>query len=286
MIEAVRKHGRILQTGSQYRSQANIRRACELVRNGRIGKLERIETYVSPNNFSGPGPGWEPMSVPEGLDYDLWLGPAPQAPYHADRCLYRFRLILYYSGGQTTNFGAHSNDIAQWAMGTDYTGPVKVETLGAEFPAKGSLYTTPTKVAFRAHYANGVVLDCKSDQIGFGVKFSGSEGWLSVGYGDIKCAPDSIKDSVIADSEVRLPVSGNHFRNFLDAVKSRKDPIEPVETGHRTATLCHLGNMAMILGRTIKWDPKKEEIMDDSEAAAMTSRPFRAPWRYEMPLKA
>ena len=282
MIRAVRQHKRILQTGSQWRSNPLIRRACELVRNGRIGKLQRVETFVAENNFTGPGPGWKEMPVPEGFDYDFWLGPAPKAPYHADRCLYRFRFIRDYSGGQTTNFGAHSNDVAHWAMGADRTGPVEIEDLGAEFPPAGDLFNTPTKIAFGARYANGVVLECKTNKVGFGVKWIGADGWLSVGYRSIECEPAGIKDSEIASGETRLPVSANHYRNFLDAVKSRQDPIEPVEVGHRTATLCHLGNMAMILGRKIKWDPDKEEIVGDAEAAGMVNRPLRSPWAYDM----
>jgi predicted dehydrogenase len=279
MIKAVRKHRRILQTGSQYRSHATMRRACELVRNGRIGKLQRVETYVAANNFNGPGPGWKAMPVPEGFDYDMWLGPAPEAPYHHDRCLYRFRFILDYSGGQTTNFGCHSNDVAHWAMGVDDTGPVEVENLGAEFPPKGDLFDTPTKVAFRARYANGVTLDCKTDPLGFGARFEGTDGWLRVTSRGIVSEPAGIKDSVIAETEMRLPVSENHYHNFLDCVKSRKEPIEPVEIGHRTATLCHLGNIAMILDRKIKWNPRSEKIVGDSEAARMLSRPMRGPWR-------
>jgi hypothetical protein len=256
------------------------------VRNGRLGKLRRVETYVAGNNFAGPGPGWRAMPVPEGFDYDLWLGPAPEAPYHADRCFYRFRFIRDYSGGQTTNFGCHSNDIAQWAMGTDDTGPVEIEDMGAEFPPKGDLFNTPTKVAFRARYASGVVLECRTDKLGFGAKFEGTDGWLRVGYKGIECEPAALKDSGIAGTETRLPVSENHYRNFLDCVKSRHEPIEPAEVGHRTASLCHLGNIAMILGRKIQWDPAKEQIMGDAEAARMTARPLRAPWRYDMPLRA
>ena len=285
MIKAVRQHKRILQTGSQYRSNATIRQACELVRNGRLGKLQRVETYIAENNFTGPGPGWKAMPVPEGFDYDFWLGPAPKAPYHSDRCLYRFRFILDYSGGQTTNFGCHSNDVAHWGMGADHTGPVEIEDLGAEFPPKGDLFNTPTKVAFRARYANGVVLECKTDKLSFGAKFEGTDGWLRVVGKSIECEPASIKDSKIGDNEPRLPVSQNHYRNFLDCVKSRQDPIEPVEVGHRTASLCHLGNSAMILKRRIKWDPVKEEIIGDAEAAKMIARPLRAPWSYGMPLK-
>jgi predicted dehydrogenase len=286
MIKAVRQHNCILQTGSQWRSNPLIRRACELVRNGRVGKVQSVETWVAANNFAGPGPGWEQMPVPDGFDYDLWLGPAPKAPYHRDRCLYRFRFILDYSGGQTTNFGCHSNDVAQWALGMDATGPVEFEDLGAEFPAPGSLFNTPTKVAFRARYASGIVLECKTDKRSFGAMFRGTAGWLRVTSNRLESDPGTIKDSQIEDRETRLYVSGNHHRNFLDCVKSRQEPIEPVETGHRTASLCHLGNIAMLLKRKIRWDPAKEEIIGDAEAAKMLARPLRAPWHYDMPLKA
>ncbi|HWQ91952.1 MAG TPA: Gfo/Idh/MocA family oxidoreductase [Clostridia bacterium] len=285
MIRAVRQYKRILQTGSQWRSNPLIRKACELVRNGRIGKLKRVETYVAENNFAGPGPGWKEMPVPPGFDYDFWLGPAPKVPYHADRCFYRFRFILDYSGGQTTNFGAHSNDVAHWAMDADRTGPVEVEDLGAEFPPKGDLFNTPTKVAFRARYANGVVLECKTDQLSFGARFEGTEGWLRVGSRSIESDPATIRDSELGDKDQRLYVSSNHYKNFIDCVKSRQEPIQPVETGHRTSTLCHLGNIAMLLRRKIQWDPEKEQIVGDAEAAKMTTRPFRGPWAYDMPLK-
>lgn len=285
MIRAVRQHQRILQTGSQYRSHPVFRQACELVRNGRIGKLKRVETYVAENNFKGPGPGWKPMPVPEGFDYDAWLGPAPKEPYHIDRCLYRFRFVQAYSGGQTTNFGCHSNDVAHWGMGMDASGPIEVEDLGAEFPPKGDLFDTATKVAFRARYENGVVLDCLTDKRSFGVTFEGTEGWVRVVGRKLETNPAGLAQSVIGPNEIRLPVSENHYRNFLDAVKSRKDPVEPVEAGHRTATLCHLGNIAMNLRRKIRWDPKQEEIIGDAAAAKALSRPMRAPYNYQMPLK-
>ena len=148
MVEAVRKHQRVLQTGTHYRSSPGVRLACELVRNGRIGKLQRIMAYVAENNAVDPGPGWKPMPVPEGFDYEFWLGPAPRVPYHKDRCFYRFRFNLDYSGGQTTNFGTHTNDLAQWAMGTDDTGPIELEDTGGEWPPPGGLYNTPSRVSF------------------------------------------------------------------------------------------------------------------------------------------
>lgn len=291
MIDAVRKHQRILQTGSHYRSSPAVRRTCELVRNGRLGELRKITTYVAKNNAVSPPPGWKPMPVPEGFDYQMWLGPAPDAPYHVDRCLYRFRFLLDYSGGQTTNFGAHSNDIAQWGSGNDATLPVEYENLGAEWPEPGSLFTTATKVDFRARYANGLEIHCLTAEPYFGCRFEGAEGWIQYDSKGIHCHPESLVDSVIGPNEIRLPVSNpqrnrddrkyyvpDHVRNFVEAVKSREDCIEPVEIGHRTAALCHLGNIAMKLNRKIRFDPDKEQIVGDEEANAMLDRPLRQPW--------
>jgi predicted dehydrogenase len=280
MIKAVRRHKRILQTGSQYRSYAIVRRACEIVRSGRLGKIKRVEAYVAENNFSGPGPGWKSAPVPAGFDYNFWLGPAPDAPYHPDRCLYKFRFIRDYSGGQTTNFGAHSNDIVQWALGMDDTGPVEFSDRGSEFPPAGDLFNTAIKVNFRARYANGIELDCFTDKRSFGARFEGTDGWLFVNGRTIEASSPAIKDAVIGPHEPRLPVSENHYRNFIDCVKSRQDPIEPVEAGHRTGSLCHLGNIAMLLKRPIKWDPKREEIVGDAEASRLLAPPLRAPWSY------
>ncbi len=291
MIKAVRENQRVLQTGSHYRSSPDNRRACELVRNGRIGEVKRILTQVAEINAVEPGPGWQPMPVPEGFNYEMWLGPAPLAPYHEGRCFYRFRFNLDYSGGQVTNFGAHSNDAAQWALGMDGSGPVEIEDLGSEWPPKGCLYNTATKTAFRAQYAPGVELICKTAEPGFGVRFEGTEGWVEYGYQGIKTSPESLKTSEIGPHEIHLPVSNpqrteesskyhipDHVRNFLDCIKSRQDPLAPVETGHRSATVCHLGNIAMQLHRKLHWDPVKEEFPGDDEANQMLSRAMRAPW--------
>jgi predicted dehydrogenase len=278
MVKAVRKHGRILQTGSQYRSNAVVRRACELVRNGRIGQVKRAVSIIN-SSGAGPGPGWKEMPVPEGFDYDTWLGPAPLAPYHIDRCLYRFRFHLDYSGGQVTNTGHHATDIVQWALGTDGTGPVEFEDLGAEWPPPGHLYTTAMKTNFRARYANGIEFVCRTQEPGFGARFEGTEGWIQYTYNKIEASSEGIKDSVIGADEIHLPVSDNHYRNFLDCVKSRDEPIEPVEAGHRTASICHVGNIAMRLKRKLQWDPQKEIFVDDDQANQMLRRPYRKPWR-------
>ena len=292
MIKAVRAHKRILQTGSHYRSSPANRFACELIRNGRIGKVQRIIARVAENNAVDPGPGWQPMPVPEGFDYEMWLGPAPKVPYHKDRCLYRFRFNLDYSGGQVTNFGAHSNDIAQWGLGTDDTGPIEFEDTGGEWPPPGGLFNTATKVSFRARYANGVELLCRTEAPGFGARFEGTEGWVEYSYRGVATEPASLKKSQIGPNEIHLPMSNpqrkeessrNHIpdnvRNFLDCVKSRRDPIAAVEVGHRTANLCHLGNIAMRLKRKIRWDPVREVCIGDDEANRMLDCPMRAPWQ-------
>ena len=204
MVKAVRQYKRVLQTGSMWRSNDAARHACELVRNGRIGKVKRILTEVSEVNAKSPGPGWKPMPVPEGFDYEMWLGPAPSAPYHKDRCFYRFRFIIDYSGGQTTNFGAHANGLAQWALGADHSGPVEFEDLGSEWFAPGDLFTTPKNVAFRARYADGVELICKTTKRGFGVRFEGTEGWVEFAYTGVQTSPESLKDAKIGPQEIHL----------------------------------------------------------------------------------
>jgi hypothetical protein len=294
MVKAVRQYKRVLQTGTMNRSNPHARYACELVRNGRIGQLKRIVTDVRENNVASPAPGWQPMPVPDGFDYETWLGPAPSAPYHASRCLYRFRFIRDYSGGQTTNFGAHSNDLAQWGHGSDGSGPIEFEDQGSEFPEPGCLFNTPTKIHFRARYADGVELVCQTTKRGFGLRFEGTEGWVDFGYQGVTTSPESLKDSVIGPNEVHLPMSNkdrergskvlaklcvpDHAQNFLDCIKSREDPVARVEIGHSTANICHLGNIAMLLHRKIRWDPDTEQIAGDDEAAALLSRPMRAPW--------
>jgi len=277
MIKAVREHKRILQVGSQYRSNPVVRRMAELVRNGRIGKVQRAIAIVN-DSGPGPGPGWQPMPVPEGFDYDFWLGPAPQAPYHVDRCLYRFRFHLDYSGGQVTNTGHHANDIVQWTLGLDGTEPVEFEDLGSVWPPVGHLYTTAMKTAFRARHANGIELICQTQDPGFGARFEGSDGWIQYTGNKIQASSDEILNSPIGDGELRLPVSDNHYRNWLDCVKSREEPIEPVEVGHSTANICHCGNIAMRLKRRVQWDPQTETFVGDDEANQMLRRPYREPW--------
>jgi predicted dehydrogenase len=295
MIKAVRANNCILQTGSQWRSNPVVRRVCELVQNGRIGELKTIHSYIGLNNKVGPGPGWKPMPVPKGFDYNTWLGPAPEVPYHELRCIYKFRFNLDYSGGQITNLGAHLNDIAQTAHGTSLTGPVEVEPLNVEWPPEGSLFTTALKVKYRLRFADGVELTQESSEQQSGTRFEGTEGWIHLNRSEFETHPKSIKTSNIGPNEIHLPKPveypadftdgqrrdyyADHVRNFLDSVKSRNDPIEPVEVGHRTTTLCHLGNIALRLNKTLKWDPDQERFPDDNEANQLLSRPVREHWQ-------
>ena len=277
MVEAVRRHGVVFQTGTHERSRRQTRFACELVRNGRIGQLKKITTVVGPWNKSGPEGAWEPMPVPEGFDYEMWLGPAPWAPYHKDRCLYNFRFILDYSGGQVTNYGAHSFDMAQWGNGTDHTGPVEIADNGSEWPTDG-LFTVAKEVKFRAHYANGVEMECITRKDNVGCRFEGTEGWIETGYGGFFTSTPSLKTTVFGANEISLGTSTNHIRNFLDCIKTRSEPIAPIEVGHRSATICHIANIAMLLKRKLRWNPDAEQFVGDDEANRMLNRAYREPW--------
>lgn len=279
MANAVKRYGVVLQTGTHHRSSPRLRFVCELVRNGRIGRLKRIVTFVPGWNKTGPTGAWEPTPIPEGFDYDMWLGPAPLEPYHKDRCLYNFRFILDYSGGQVTNTGAHCIDLAQWANGTDRSGPVEVQDAGSEWPSDG-LFNVATHVHFRARYADGVEFECVQTDEPLACRFEGTEGFVQTGYWTtgLTCDPPSLRTSVIGPDEIHLGTGTNHFRNFLDCVRSRKEPLAPAEVGHRSATLCHIGNIAMRLRRKLSWDPASERFTNDDFANHMLGKSYRAPW--------
>jgi len=281
MVEAVRRYGIVWQMGSWQRSTAHFRFGVELVRNGRIGRLQRVEVGLAQGTPCPPQP---PMPVPEGFDYDLWLGPAPWEPYTEKRCHWNFRWILAYSGGQVTDDGAHQIDIAHWGMGADGTGPVAVEGKG-DFPAEG-LWDAATTFQFRCAYANGVVMDVASSNIiRGGIKWIGDRGWVYVRRGNvIEAEPKSLLKETIGPGEIHLasPAEGHrqgHRRNFLDCVRTHARPITPIEIGHNSINVAHLGNIAMRLGRRIRWDPAREIIPDDPEANRMLWRPMREPWR-------
>jgi hypothetical protein len=226
------------------------------------------------------------MPVPPGFDYQTWLGPAPEAPYHVDRCLYRFRFNYDYSGGQITNYGAHCNDMAHWGMGLDQGGPVEVECLDAKFLPAGSLFNTATETRFRCRYANGVELICESGPENVQVRFEGTDGWIQTGYkGTTASSPALLQGLPKKISDDGLDPHSLHVRNFIEAVKSGQDPVAPVEIGHSSATLCHLANAAIRKfpetgpGHVLRWDVQHERFTNDDSANQFLNRAWRQPWQ-------
>ncbi len=281
MIQAVRENQRILQTGSHERSNPYARAACELVRSGAIGKVRRVVCHVGRHNKVSPGPGWKPMSIPKGFNYDMWLGPAPEQPYHRDRCLYNFRFMGDYAGGQTTNFGAHSIDLAQWGLGTDLTGPTQVEHVYADYLPEGSLFDAATYLNFRCKYENGTVLECVTGSPSVRTTFYGTDGVINI---DSQGQNASVIPEKLAPKKLQKRVKyhsgSDHVRNFLDCVKSRHEPAAPVEVGHRSATICHLGNIALKLKAKLKWNPETErfEGSGSEDANLLLAREQRPQW--------
>lgn len=290
MVEAVRRYNRVWQTGSWQRSTSHFRFACELVRNERIGKLQGVEVGIGHGYKPGPG---EPTAfridpqpgtcVPEGFDYEMWLGPAPWAPYTEKRCHWNFRWILDYSGGQVTDWGAHHIDIAHWGMGCDDTGPVEVAGKGV-FPEDG-LWDAAVDYDFKCKYENGVTMCVGSNNYyPQGIRFIGQRGWIHVTRGGLDAHPKRLLKERIGPEELHLsrPSGDNrqgHRRDFLDCVKTRAQTISPIEVGHRSVIVAHLGNIAMLLGRKIRWSPEREQIIGDSTASRMLSKAMRSPWR-------
>ena len=279
MANAVKKYGVTFQTGSQQRSDENFRRVCELVRNGRIGELQTVICGLPAGtpDYGRTGDQTETVPVPKGFDYNTWLGPAPDAPYCPARTHVNFRWVLDYSGGQVTDWGGHHPDIAQWGMGTELTGPIKIQNAKATW-AEHPIWNTATQYYFECIYANGVKLIITSDAERGGVTFKGSDGWAWANRGKHEVFPENLKDSVIADSEFHLYKSDNHFRNFIDCVISGEETIAPAEIGHRSITMSHLGNIAMKLQQDLEWDPKNEKITNNDLANSMLSREMREPW--------
>jgi predicted dehydrogenase len=274
MVTAARKNKRIVQTGSQQRSSKEFRTACELVRNGYIGRVHTVRVGIPGVNFKGPAVA--DSDPPAELDYDVWLGPAPKKPYNKLHVHYNFRFFWDYSGGQMTNWGAHHLDIAQWGLGTDNTGPVTIE--GTARYQKDRWYEVPEFFDVTYKYANGVTILCGQGQKG-GTTFEGDKGTIHVNRGKLESTPAELIKTQLGEKDERLYVSNGHHGNWLECIKTRKLPICDVEIGHRSATVCHLGMIAVRRGRPITWNATDETIQGDSEAAAMLSRPYRAPWK-------
>lgn len=279
ICDAVERYGRIWQTGSQQRSDERFHRACELVRNGRIGKVHRVEVGLPDGRACGMRPQ---IPVPDTLDWNFWLGPAPWRPYTdfgRGNCHWEWRWIMDYSGGQLTDWAGHHVDIAHWGLGLDRTGPVEIEGRGI-YPRDG-LYDVPIAYKFTCKYADGVEIIVANDSQqpkGRGAVWYGEKGWIHVRRGDLRAEPASVLKEVIGPDEIRLYKSRDHKQNFLDCIKSRKETICPAEIGHRSISVALLGEIAMLTGRKLHWDPENERFINDDEANRLLSRPMRSPW--------
>lgn len=279
LVKAVRQSKRILQVGSQQRSSIYFLKACELVRNGRLGKLQTIRVWLPEDQGRGDP---RPMPVPKNLDYDFWLGPTIEKPYTEDRVHPQrsydrpgWMQIEAYDRGMIANWGAHMIDIAQWGNGTEDTGPVTVEAT-AEFPDRG-LFDVHTKFKAEAVYANGVKMLMETGDPP-GVRFEGTDGWVFVQRDGIQASSPEILSYQPGSGEVKLYQSSNHMKNFLECVRTRKEPAAPVEIGHRSNSICVITHIAMKLGRKLRWDPVAERFIDDEEANRMLDYPHRQPW--------
>jgi len=290
-----RQTKKIFQVGSQQRSDARFRLACELARNNRLGKITKIETWIGANPVGGPFKKEDP---PAGLNWDFWQGPTPKVDYVKERCHYTFRWWYEYSGGKMTDWGAHHNDIAQWAIGADGSGPVEVVSKGAE-PAKGEdRYNCHPTFEVTYTYKDGQQVVCKSGENGVLIEGEGGK-WIFVSRGGIcasdqpnitKPAPNTKIDyknrndsklltEPLGKDAVKLYVSNNHMLNWLDGIEKNQACICDADVGHRSVSVCHIGVISLRTGgKKLKWDPAKEEF-DDADANKMLSRPYRGDWR-------
>ena len=275
ITDAVEARDRILQVGSQRRSSDQFRHVCELVRNGRIGELQHIDVRITTR--SGSAEAWSARPVPDHFHDDLWLGPAFTTPYHPKRRHYDFRFVTDYSGGDITNMGAHFVDLAQWANGTSETGPVEVHGRGKRNETGLHDVFYDPRVEFT--YENGVTMTMRmTEKWGDFIRFEGTEGWISAGS-EMKADPASVLESEIGPDETSLyRTDESHIGNFLQCVRERRQPSAPAEVGHRSATICHLANIAMLTRRRLEWDPEQEKFPLEGEANRLLRRAPREPW--------
>jgi predicted dehydrogenase len=290
LIATARETRRILQTGSQQRSDRRFRLACELVRNGRLGKLQHVTTILPAGPRRGP---FSPSPVPPELNWDFWQGQTPAVPYVKERCHGSFRYWWEYSGGTMTDWGAHHNDIALWGIGLERSGPVSVEGKALVRMIPGG-FTAASEYRVEFTYANGVTHTCQSTNADnpaggstgqgehHGVKFEGTGGWIFVTRGNIEASKPELLTTPLASKSIELYVSNNHMGNFFDCIRARKQPICDAEIGHRSVSVCHLGVIAIRLGRKLRWDPDKEQFVSDQEADYWLAREQRKPWTYDI----
>ncbi len=276
MVRAVQQSGVVCQIGSQQRSGGEFQRAVQLTRNGLLGKITRVQVGLPGGAGANLKAPMLPQQVPEGFDYDMWLGPAPLAPYYKERCHYEFRWSLDYSGGQLTDWIGHHFDIASWALDLTHTGPVAIKNATAKF-ATGPLYNTASDYSFEAHYANGTVIDVSSKNRN-GLRIEGADGWVYVNRGVSEFSSPELAKASFPSNGFRLAAT-NHTKNFFDCVQSRQTPICPIDEALRTVSVAHLANAAFRTGRSeLQWDPDKQEVIDAPDAAGLLKRAYRSPW--------
>lgn len=288
MVTAARKYNRVVQTGSQQRSGPHYQAAVKLIQEGGIGAVRKISAGYTRNVI----PGFKPMEFgaqqPRELDWDLWLGPAPKVPFDPFRCIYNFRWFWDYSGGQMTNWGAHNLDIARWAL--QARGPVAVSAFGGRYELKDGGETPDVQEVI--YNFTGCVVTWSGREVNRTrdeyLVFHGTKGTLNIMRDGFTVTPEVWKPTRSKDTPAMDPLEMKgdargmdplHVRNFLDCVKDRKRPAADVEEGHLSATVCHLGNIATRLGRSLKWDTDREQFVGDAEASKMLQRPYRQPWK-------
>ena len=281
MVATARAHNRVVQTGSQQRSGSHYAQAARMIQDGAIGEVHEIRCSMTRNAIDGFKPTQMADGPAPGFDWNMWLGPAPERPFDPFRCIYNFRWFWDYSGGQMTNWGAHHLDIARWFL--NETAPLSVAAFGGRYAIHDGGETPDLQeVIYRFPKA---IVTWTTREICEGQRYDllamGTKGVLSITRSKFNITPEVVKGKPLMES---VEVKGNnldeaHMRNFLDCVKSRQRPNGDVEEGHRTAVMCHLGNIATRLNRTVQWDGAKQEIKGDGEASGMVARPYRAPWK-------
>jgi predicted dehydrogenase len=283
IAEAVKRYGRVWQTGSWQRSKEQFRQACELVRNGRIGKVRRVEVGLPAGHtdFAKTKDQTAITDPPATLNYDRWLGPAPEAPYCVARVHKNWRWNLDYGGGQLMDWVGHHVDIAHWGLGFDNTGPLELEGKG-EYPPKSALWNSATKYRITARYPQDITMVIAGgyEEIRRGTKWIGDEGWIWVDRKGIEAEPASLLKSEIKPNEIHLPKSPGHYEEFIACVKSRAATLTPAGVALHSAVPGWLGQIAMLTGRKIRWDPEKLRLLtDDPAVEKLMSRTMRVPWR-------
>jgi predicted dehydrogenase len=281
MVEAARRNNVIFQVGSQQRSQRNFRHAVELVLNGHIGKVKHVEVGLPTGHRQVPDDqDTREGEAPGHLDFDFWCGPSAKKPYMPARVHWNWRWQLEYGGGQLMDWIGHHNDIAHWGLGMDKSGPVEVQAKEFVYPEDRSVWNAAWKYEVWCQYENGVTTSISNinEQ---GCKWIGEDGWVFVSRGDFRASNPAWLERGYDAGPVKAYNSREHHRNFLDGIVEKKECICPAETGHRSITPGHLGLLSEALGgRVIRWDPKKEVVLDDEEADKLLKKvDYRSPWQ-------